>query len=42
MRAGQAIGNKNELTSDDLAIIMDAALQGIKVRGKAEKGEKQS
>lgn len=40
MRAGQAIGNKNELTSDDLAIIMDAALQGIKVRGKAEKGEK--
>jgi len=40
MRAGQTVGAKTELTFDDLLPILDAALAGIKMRGKAEKGEK--
>ncbi len=40
MRAGQAVGAKKELDFNDLPIILDAALEGIKMRGKAEKGEK--
>lgn len=40
MRAGQAVGAKKELDFNDLPIILNAALEGIKMRGKAEKGEK--
>ncbi|NLZ51572.1 MAG: dihydroxyacetone kinase subunit L [Thermoanaerobacteraceae bacterium] len=40
MRAGQAVGAKAELGFEDLLISLDAALAGIKMRGKAEKGEK--
>ena len=40
MRAGQAVGTKKELGFDDLLLILDAALEGIKMRGKAVKGEK--
>jgi len=40
MRAGQAIGSKGELGFEDLVVLLDAALAGIKMRGKAEKGEK--
>ncbi|HHY41762.1 MAG TPA: dihydroxyacetone kinase subunit L [Thermoanaerobacterales bacterium] len=40
MRAGQVVGNKTELNYDDLLVILEAALAGIKMRGKAEKGEK--
>jgi len=40
MRAGQAVGSKMELGFEDLQAILDAALEGIKMRGKAEKGDK--
>lgn len=40
MRAGQAVGAKKQLGFDDVPILLDAALEGIKMRGKAEKGEK--
>lgn len=40
MRAGQAVGAKTELGFDDLLVSLEAALAGIKMRGKAEKGEK--
>jgi len=40
MRAGQAVGAKTELGFEDLLVILEAALAGIKMRGKAEKGEK--
>ena len=40
MRAGQAIGSKTELGFEDLLVTLEAALEGIKMRGKAVKGEK--
>ncbi|TYP58850.1 dihydroxyacetone kinase subunit DhaL [Thermosediminibacter litoriperuensis] len=40
MRAGQAVAGKNELDFNDLVSLMEAALEGIKYRGKAERGEK--
>lgn len=40
MRAGQAIGSKTELGFEDLLVTLEAALEGIKIRGKAVKGEK--
>ncbi|MFO7153132.1 MAG: dihydroxyacetone kinase subunit DhaL [Bacillota bacterium] len=40
MRAGQAVAGKHQLDFNDLISVMEAALEGIKYRGKAEKGEK--
>jgi len=40
MRAGQAVGNKQQLDFADMPILFEAALEGIKMRGKAVKGEK--
>jgi len=40
MRAGQAVGDKQQLGFEDIPILLDAALEGIKMRGKAVKGEK--
>ena len=40
MRAGQAVASKDILEIEDLPLTLDAALTGIKDRGKAEKGEK--
>lgn len=40
MRAGQAVGSKDNLKLKDLPLTLDAALIGIKDRGKAVKGEK--
>ncbi|HBT48791.1 MAG: Dihydroxyacetone kinase [Caldanaerobacter subterraneus] len=40
MRAGQAVQGKTELTEEDVIKIFEAALQGIKDRGKAQAGDK--
>ncbi|AAM25174.1 MULTISPECIES: dihydroxyacetone kinase subunit DhaL [Caldanaerobacter] len=40
MRAGQAVQGKTELTEEDVVKIFEAALQGIKDRGKAQAGDK--
>jgi dihydroxyacetone kinase-like protein len=40
MRAGQVVQGKTELTEEDIVKIFDAALQGIKDRGKAQAGDK--
>jgi len=40
MRAGQAVQGKDELTEEDIIKIFEAALNGIKERGKAEAGDK--
>ncbi|NPV45172.1 MAG: dihydroxyacetone kinase subunit L [Firmicutes bacterium] len=40
MRAGQAVAGKTALDFNDLISVLEAALEGIKDRGKAEKGEK--
>ncbi|MGB9679271.1 MAG: dihydroxyacetone kinase subunit DhaL [Thermoanaerobacteraceae bacterium] len=40
MRAGQAVQGKDELTEEDIVKIFEAALNGIKERGKAEAGDK--
>lgn len=40
MRAGQAVAGKSSLNFDDFIAIMDQALEGIKYRGKAQRGEK--
>ncbi len=40
MRAGQVVGSKTELNFDDFVSLLEAALEGIKLRGKAQKGEK--
>ncbi len=40
MRMGMAVGNKEELTSEDVLKMFEAALEGVKQRGKAEVGEK--
>lgn len=40
MKAGQSVAGKAELVFSDLVSIIDAALEGIKYRGKAEVGEK--
>ncbi|TZE83017.1 dihydroxyacetone kinase subunit DhaL [Calorimonas adulescens] len=40
MRAGQAVAGKNEIDEKDILTIFEAALQGIKERGKAVAGEK--
>jgi len=40
MRMGMAVGNKDELTPEDVLKMFEAALEGVKQRGKAEVGEK--
>lgn len=40
MRAGQVVQGKNELSEEDIVKIFEAALDGIKQRGKAETGDK--
>jgi|Deesub1362A_J573_1020465.scaffolds.fasta_scaffold03062_5 dihydroxyacetone kinase-like protein len=40
MRAGQVVGSKTELNFDDFISLLEAALEGIKLRGKAQRGEK--
>lgn len=40
MRMGMAVGNKDALTPEDVVKMFQAALQGVKQRGKAEPGDK--
>ena len=40
LRAGMKIGNKKELVTTDLHQALEAALEGIKQRGRAEPGDK--
>ncbi len=40
MKAGAVAAGKNEIDANDFIAIMDAALGGVQLRGKAEKGEK--
>lgn len=40
MRAAGAVGEQTELTAPDLILVMEAALEGIKARGRATTGEK--
>lgn len=40
MKAGQAAGTKAELDAETVAAMLEAAIAGVKARGKAEIGEK--
>ncbi|BAL83594.1 putative dihydroxyacetone kinase subunit DhaL [Selenomonas ruminantium subsp. lactilytica TAM6421] len=40
MKAGNTLKGKTEVTAVDFALAMDAAIGGIKMRGKSEAGEK--
>ena len=40
MKAGAAMNGKMELETSDLLTIIDEAAKGIKMRGKAERGER--
>ena len=40
MKAGNACKGKTEITAQDFAAAFDAAINGIKMRGKAQEGEK--
>lgn len=40
MRAGKVVESKDNLEVQDISQILDAALEGIKARGKAQKGDK--
>ena len=40
MRAGMAVAGKNELSADDVVAAFEAAIEGVKMRGKATTGEK--
>ena len=40
LRAGTALAGKQELRPSDVALGMDAALEGIMARGRAQRGEK--
>ncbi len=40
LRAGMAASSKNELYETDVIAVLEAALEGIKARGKAQPGEK--
>jgi dihydroxyacetone kinase-like protein len=40
MKAGQAAGVKTGLAAEDIAGMLEAAITGVKARGKAEPGEK--
>ncbi|SET65563.1 dihydroxyacetone kinase DhaL subunit [Natronincola peptidivorans] len=40
MRAGQIVAGKTQITEEDAVKMFDAAIQGIVLRGKANKGDK--
>ncbi|WP_026371015.1 dihydroxyacetone kinase subunit DhaL [Kallotenue papyrolyticum] len=40
LRAGMALADRYELNEDDVAVALEAALEGIMTRGKAQRGEK--
>jgi dihydroxyacetone kinase-like protein len=40
LRAGAATANRNELGPDDVIAALEAALEGVLARGKAQRGEK--
>lgn len=40
INAGKAVEDKEELSEEDLSKVLEAMIQGIKLRGKAEAGEK--
>ncbi len=40
LRAGTALADRQELSADDLVAALEAALEGIMMRGKAQRGEK--
>jgi len=40
MRMGMAVGNKDALSAEDVVKMFQAALEGVKQRGKAEPGDK--
>jgi dihydroxyacetone kinase-like protein len=40
MRAGMALADRHELTEADVVTALEAALEGIMARGKAQRGEK--
>jgi dihydroxyacetone kinase-like protein len=40
LRAGIAVAGKRELSTADFIALLDAAVEGIKARGKAQQGEK--
>lgn len=40
MKAGAAIGGKSEITVADFIVILEAALEGVKMRGKGQLGDK--
>ncbi len=40
MKAGAAVAGKYEINASDFVAIMEAAVGGVQLRGKAEKGEK--
>jgi dihydroxyacetone kinase-like protein len=40
MRAGMAVGSKQELTAEDLVTLFESALEGVVQRGKANLGDK--
>ena len=40
MKAGAAVAGKYEINADDFVAIMEAAVGGVQLRGKAEKGER--
>lgn len=40
LRAGMATADRFELSADDLVVALQAALEGIQARGKAQRGEK--
>lgn len=40
MRAGMAVAGKDELDADDVLAAFEAAIEGVKMRGKATTGEK--
>jgi phosphoenolpyruvate---glycerone phosphotransferase subunit DhaL len=40
LRASAAIGGRDELTTDDVVGALEASLEGVKTRGKAEVGDK--
>lgn len=40
MKAGAAAAGKNEIDIDDFLVLIEEAIGGVKLRGKAERGEK--
>jgi len=40
MKAGMVMAGKEEMSLEDFFVCMDAAIEGVKMRGKGDKGEK--